>query len=287
VFDDPRRPEMINTYVSMKMTISKYLNTKRTKTPTKTSPTVDYENRTPKGTLHGLFILTLGTSSYFTPDKSLENVTVLAATKAEHNRPTLRHISPDYPYTKRLKHYTRLEISRSTPGNLLGGAYSHNDNKSKLYVNNLHWHTHTIGSTHVYKINKEKHINNLEIKFERVINENDMISKDIRNYKQNNEGLKQDIRKYNDNKTKISKFVNEVISINEALVSKINLLQEKERSRIRDKDSQMKYLMMNKSHNRLESPNKNITSRSTPNKSNNNQLVLDELLVEKSNEKNK
>lgn len=49
----------------------------------------------------------------------------------------------------------------------------------------------------------------------------------------------------------------------------------------------MKYLMKNKSHNRLESPNKNRSARSTPNKSNNNQLVLDELLVEKTNEKNK
>lgn len=84
--------------------------------------------------------------------------------------------------------------------------------------------------------------------------------------------MNKELKKLEDNKGKVSKFVNEVVSINEALVNKVNLLQEKERSRLKDRDSQLKNLTKNNgmtravsnSSSRAMSPN-----RQTPKKGKN------------------
>jgi len=74
-----------------------------------------------------------------------------------------------------------------------------------------------------------------------------------------------ELKKLEDNKHKVNKFVNEVVGINEALVGKINLLQDKERFRLQETDSRIKNLLSkSNSTNRLESP-----LRRTPSKSNN------------------
>jgi len=87
--------------------------------------------------------------------------------------------------------------------------------------------------------------------------------KETRNLTLKNDNLNKEIKKLDENKSKVSKFVNEVVSINEALVNKVNLLQEKERSRLKEKDTTLKSLVTrgSNSSSRAMSPH-----RQTPTK---------------------
>jgi hypothetical protein len=80
----------------------------------------------------------------------------------------------------------------------------------------------------------------LVIANEKLSKENESLRKESRNLTIKNDNLNKELKKLEDNKGKVSKFVNEVVSINEALVNKVNLLQEKERSRLKDRDSQLR-----------------------------------------------
>lgn len=72
--------------------------------------------------------------------------------------------------------------------------------------------------------------------------ENESMRKEARNLTVKNDNLNKELKKLEENKAKVSKFVNEVVSINEALVNKVNLLQEKERSRLKENNSTLKNL---------------------------------------------
>jgi len=87
--------------------------------------------------------------------------------------------------------------------------------------------------------------------------------KETRSLTLKNDNLNKEIKKLDENKSKVSKFVNEVVSINEALVNKVNLLQEKERSRLKEKDTTLKSLVTrgSNSSSRAMSPH-----RQTPTK---------------------
>eukprot|EP00341_Mesodinium_pulex_P004507 CAMPEP_0116922724 /NCGR_PEP_ID=MMETSP0467-20121206/22431_1 /TAXON_ID=283647 /ORGANISM="Mesodinium pulex, Strain SPMC105" /LENGTH=93 /DNA_ID=CAMNT_0004601107 /DNA_START=845 /DNA_END=1126 /DNA_ORIENTATION=+ len=92
--------------------------------------------------------------------------------------------------------------------------------------------------------------------------------------------LTKESKKQEEQKTKISKFVAEVVSVNEALVSKINLLQDKERSRLKDKDEGIKHLLQKSNSSRaLDSPKRTMH--------NSNRQVFEDLGIDKPLEKNK
>jgi len=109
-----------------------------------------------------------------------------------------------------------------------------------------------------YRNQKDKKCNDLEIQNEKLLKENEAMRKEARSLTVKNDNLNKEIKKLEENKGKVSKFVNEVVSINEALVNKVNLLQEKERSRLKEKDTTLKGLV-NKGSNsssRAMSPNR-------------------------------
>lgn len=107
----------------------------------------------------------------------------------------------------------------------------------------------------------------MEIANEKLSKENESLRKESRNLTIKNDSLNKELKKLEDNKGKVSKFVNEVVSINEALVNKVNLLQEKERSRLKDRDSQLKNFAKNNSSSNINRAMSNSSSRAmSPNR---------------------
>jgi len=128
-----------------------------------------------------------------------------------------------------------------------------------------------------YKIKTDKKLNDLEIHNDKIQLENDALLKDNNNLKNKYENQKKEIKKLEDNKLKVSKFVNEVIGINEALVNKVQLLQEKERSKLKDKDTSIKNLMnkssLSQKRSEFNSPQRNkLSNKNNSNNSSNKQI---------------
>lgn len=114
-----------------------------------------------------------------------------------------------------------------------------------------------------YRSSRDKRLNDLEIECEKHFKENEALKKENSGLKARNDLLSKENKKLEDAKTKVNKFVNEVVGINEALVNKVTLLQDKERSRLREKDDSIKNLLNRNHSSRMESP-----SRRTPLKNN-------------------
>jgi len=94
-----------------------------------------------------------------------------------------------------------------------------------------------------YRNQKDKKCNDVDIANEKLLKENQSIRKESRNLIVKNESMVKEIQKLEDNKDKVAKFVNEVVTINEALVNKVNLLQDKEKSRLKEKDNTLKNIV--------------------------------------------
>lgn len=159
------------------------------------------------------------------------------------------------------------------------GKSSENANKIDFQTKNLNklqeenkWNQKELEKTKNefsdYRSTRDKKINELEIELEKQSKEVDLLKKENHSYKAKSDTYSKENKKLEENKQKMTKFVNEVVGINEALVNKINLLQDKERSRMKEKDEGMKHLFMgrNNSTKRMESPMK---SKSTPMKQSN------------------
>jgi len=144
-----------------------------------------------------------------------------------------------------------------------------------------------------YRNSKDKYCNDLEITNEKLSKENESLRKESKSLTIKNDNLNKEQKKLEDNKGKVSKFVNEVVSINEALVNKVNLLQEKERSRLKDKDNSLKNLVKSNSNvnnNYMPRGMSNSSSRAmspqrqTPDKSRNRNM-FDDMEINKVNDR--
>mmetsp|Transcript_65036 Transcript_65036/g.55201 ORF Transcript_65036/g.55201 Transcript_65036/m.55201 type:complete len:313 (-) Transcript_65036:17-955(-) len=140
-----------------------------------------------------------------------------------------------------------------------------------------------------YRIHKDKKCNDVEISNEKLLKENENLIKEAKNLLIKNESVNKEIKNLQENKGKVSKFVNEVVSINEALVNKVNLLQEKERSRLKEKDTTLKNIVSRGSNSssrsiHISSPGKENYSRQTPTKKK-SQNMFDDMDIHKQSER--